>query len=475
MPPNFTSRHSRPSPARRAAFDILLRVETQASFASELLNSEATADLSERDAALCTEIVMGTLRWQATLDFIAQSLVRASWQSLDPEVRVALRMGLYQLRALIRVPARAAVHETVELVKLARKTSAASLVNAVLRRSAAEMAPSNRTDAETEDPQDVALGAQRPPGMSDIEWLSVKYSHPAWLLQRWVAQYGRDTALELARKDNEPPPTFIRFTLGGEAASAEEILLREGIGLRGGRFLRASRIVEHGNIAQSDLCRTGRVTIQDEGAQMVPYLLDVQAGARVLDVCAAPGNKTIQLAEWAGPSGRVIACDMHFHRLSGWPSARLNATNIQRVVLDGTRPLPFTGSFDRILVDVPCSGTGTLRRHPEIKWRLRPVDIQSLAEKQLGILNNAAPLLAPGGRLVYATCSLEAEENRGVIEKFLGTHTDFHLFPVGNDLERLRSEFQESAVGILDNDFLQTFTHRDDTDGFFAAILGRKM
>ena len=199
-------------------------------------------------------------------------------------------------------------------------------------------------------------------------------------------------------------------------------------------------------------------------------MLDVQQGDRVLDLCAAPGNKRAQLAQRAGPTGQVIAGDLHWHRLREMTSLPPD-TRVWKVALDGCLPLPFRVTFDRILVDAPCSGTGTLRRHPEIKWRLRSSDLGELSQKQLHLLDSAATALRPGGRLVYSTCSLEPEENQDVIERFLKAHQEFRLRPLREDAPTLAPFLLASAAGLLEQDFLETFPDRDGTDGFFAAIL----
>jgi 16S rRNA (cytosine967-C5)-methyltransferase len=234
--------------------------------------------------------------------------------------------------------------------------------------------------------------------------------------------------------------------------------------------LKTSLAVESGNVARTEAFRRGLVVVQDEASQMVPHLLDVQQGQHVLDLCAAPGNKTGLLAQWAGPEGLVVACDIHLHRLRQFtpPPPR---TRVLRVALDGERPLPFGSRFDRALVDAPCSGTGTLRRNPELKWRLKPSDITTLAEGQLRLLESAAEALRPGGRLVYSTCSLEWEENQGVIESFLKSHPEFHLLPLRDDAARLQPFFLPAAARLFDSDYLETSPARDGCDGFFAAIL----
>ena len=446
-----------PTQARRAAFAILLRVETQSSYAAELLHSPLTTDLSAPDAALATELVLGTLRWRAHLDFIAQRLTQMKWESLDPEVRVALRMGLYQLRFLTRIPARAAVHESVELVKTSGKRSAAGLVNAVLRKGAA-----------------VDLASLRPRSMPEPDWLAVEISHPAWLLDRWEKRFGLEAARSLAGANNQPAPACLRIHSPNRIwAEIESQLRADGMEVSPGRFLKDSRLISKGNVTRSAHFRRGDLVAQDEASQMVPLLLDVQQGHSVLDLCAAPGNKTAQLAGPAGRSGRVVAGDLHWHRLRDlreMTSSALGAP-LSKVALDGCAPLPFRNRFDRILVDAPCSGTGTLRRHPEIKWRLKPSDIEDLAEKQFRLLDNASAALETRGRIVYSTCSLEPEENRGVIERFLAAHPEFRLLPLREETARLQPFFLPDSTRILDNDFFETFPDRDGTDGFFAAIL----
>lgn len=449
-----------PTPARRAAFEILLRVETQSSFASELLHGALTQNLAERDAAFCTELVMGTLRWQGTLDFVAQQFVQGgqkSWARFDPEVRVVLRLGLYQLRHLGGVAARAAIYESVELVKAARKSSAAGLVNAVLRKGA-----------------DVPLVSLRPASMNDLDWTSIELSHPIWMLRRWSHQFGALEALARARADNEPAVAYVRAnSIERSIAEWAETLRSSGIETRPGNFLKSALAVTSGNVSRREAVRNGELVIQDEASQMVPHLLDVRTGHKVLDLCAAPGNKTGLLAQWAGTSGAVVACDVHLHRLRTLRSLSCEE-NVLRVVADGEQVLPFRKLFDRVLVDAPCSGTGTLRRNPEIKWRLKPDEVSALAEKQLRLLENAAQALLPDGRLIYSTCSMEREENQSVVTAFLSRNLEFRIMPLREDASRLRPFFHPRAEQLLNTDFLETSPARDSTDGFFSAILVRK-
>jgi 16S rRNA (cytosine967-C5)-methyltransferase len=327
------------SPARQVAFDVLRKVE-RGGYASDLL-FERSAPMESRDAALASEIVFGVLRFEAQLDFL---IARLAARRLDAEVRIALRMGVYQLRYLDRVPPHAAVSESVELVKRAHKASAAALVNAILRKIDREI---NRKDVAWPD-------------------RATALSIPEWLLARWDRHFGAEAAGKIARAFLEP--------------------------------------------AETHFASTGR--IQDIGAQSIVPFLDLHPGGTFLDLCAAPGNKTAQAIELGA---RAIACDIHLHRLT-----QMRGLGCPLVALDGTQPLPFRGKFDRILVDAPCSGTGTLGRNPEIKWRLKPSDLTDLHAKQVALVRRAREHLCPGGRLVYSTCSLEPEENEQVIEEIGG-------------------------------------------------------
>ncbi len=352
------------SPARLIAFQVLKRVHG-GGFASDLLRKESAA-ADPRDASLAEAIVFGCLRFQMQLDFLidyfsGRPQTGLRQKKLDEEVRIALRMGIYQLRYLQRIPAHAAVAESVELVKRAHKRSAAGLVNAVLRK--VNRKPVSWPDRATE--------------------LSI----PAWMLERWDRHYGAETAAAIAQAALAEPEDAVNPATGRQ---------------------------------------------QDPGAQSIVPLLEIEPGMTVLDLCAAPGNKTAQ-ALAAG--GRVIACDRKLARLKEVP---LEAA---RVVLEGASTLPFAVKFDRILVDAPCSGTGTLGRNPEIKWRMKPEDVGRYPPLQRGLLEHALPRLKPGGRLVYSTCSLEQEENQEVVE--------------GLAVEKIQLRLPG----------------RDPGDGFFAAVI----
>lgn len=453
------------SPARAAAFEILLKVEREKSYASELLHSTRFNKLSSADHGLATEIVMGVLRWQALLD---GHLARASSQKLerlDDEVLIALRLGLYQLTFLARVPARAAIFESVEVVKAARKGSAGAFVNAVLRKLAGELAANKTAPGRGSSPDEVfaTIGSS-----ADPTALARDSSHPEWLVQRWVEQYGLDAVRQICAYDQKPPPTAIHIYDDRSLADLPET----GVDLAPGHLLSKAHIVISGDVARTRAYERGSISIQDEGSQLVALL--VGRGESILDCCAAPGGKTTLLAR-RNPTSTVFAFELHPHR-ARLLSALARSPNI-RVIGADARQLPLSKMFDRILVDVPCSGTGTLARNPEIKWRLRAEDLADLQSRQIQILKSALDRLAAGGRLVYSTCSLEREENEAVVGAALRGASDFSIADCREELEdlRLAGDFCVAEIGpLLSGPYLRTIPGVHPCDGFFAAIIQRR-
>jgi 16S rRNA (cytosine967-C5)-methyltransferase len=444
------------SPARSVAFEILLRVERENSYAAELLHSDRLAKLSSRDHGLATELVMGVLRWQSLLD---QRLAAASSQKLerlDGEVLTALRLGVYQLQFLSRVPAHAAIFESVELVKAARKRSAAPFVNAVLRTIAGAGA------------EDILAKIRKSP---DSITLAQNAAHPVWLVERWIEHYGIEAARQICAHDQMVPDTAIH--IHDDKSNAE--LAAAGVQLSPGRLLSAARRVLGGDVTGTCAYREGRVSIQDEASQLVALLAG--RGTRmsaILDCCAAPGSKTALMAR-RNMRAQVFATELHPHR------ARL-LRNLSRlpnvyVVAADARHLPFSCAFDRILADVPCSGTGTLARNPEIKWRLKAEDLHDLQSRQVAILRSALAQLAIGGRLVYSTCSLEYEENEAVVEAALDGTAEFKIIDLKGELEQLRQSGEmcwEDIASLLAGPYLRTIPGVHPCDGFFAAMIERR-
>jgi 16S rRNA (cytosine967-C5)-methyltransferase len=434
------------SPARIAAYDILLRVERERAYADELLHSALLDSLSPADRALCTEIVMGVLRWRARLDFAIEQLASRAAERLDLEVLVILRIGFYQIGWLERVPARAAVNESVELVKRARKQSAVAFVNAVLRKAKPET-------------------LEVPPAHDDAS-LALQWSHPEWLVERWVREYGFDVAREICKFDQQVPETVVR--VADDAAERE--LIESGVGLTNGRIVSRARIVQRGDVAKTRAFNEGRVHFQDEGSQLVALL--VGCGRRLLDCCAAPGGKTMVMAQ-RNPDAEIMAAELHEHR-ARLLRARLMAKNVSVITAD-VRGLPVSGDYDRVLADVPCSGTGTLARNPEIKWKLNSSDLGELHDKQVQILRSALRQLGPGGRAVYSTCSLEREESERVVEEVMTEQEEYRAVPVEEELARLQSEGEIGDFRMLvRGDYLRTIPGIQRCDGFFAAVFERR-
>lgn len=440
------------SPARAAAFAILLRIEQRESYASELLHSGRYADLAPLDHGLATELVMGVLRWRSRLDAAIRVLCSQPLEKLDREVLTALRLAAYQLGWLDRIPARAAIHESVELVKRARKRSAAAFANAVLRK----LAESDQLHHESPDPILSASNAQA---------LAAASAHPPWLVERWVAQFGFGVAQRICAYDQAVPSTLIRMrnTTTGELREA-------GIELAGGAFLAGAWRVVSGDITRTQAFREGRLAIQDEASQLVAAL--VGRGARILDCCAAPGNKTLALADH-NPEATIVAVELHPQRAS-LVRKRVSTKNLH-VITGDVRAFSATQPFDRVLVDAPCSGTGTLAHHPEIKWRIRPADLADLQSRQRSILEAAMRQVAPGGRVIYSTCSLEREENEAAVEATLARNPSFRVREGRAELERLRSdgELVADIDALLSGPYIRTIPGVHPSDGFFVAIFER--
>jgi 16S rRNA (cytosine967-C5)-methyltransferase len=401
---------------------------------------------------------MGVLRWRSLLDLeIAESSAQPL-PKLDLEILTALRLAVYQLRWLSRIPAHAAINEGVELVKRARKRSAASFVNAVLRKLAASV--------------DRALPQ---PAISDsAETLGVSGAHPFWLVERWSEAYGFDSALHICQHNQSVPVTAIRLRY----PEAEERLKAEGIELAPGALLAPARRVLHGDVTKTASFRAGFCVIQDEASQLVAALLG--RGERILDCCAAPGGKTLAIAD-RNSKASVAAVELHPHRvrllrrlLNSYGNAAEGCPRNLRVVAADARSLPFAVKFDRVLADVPCSGTGTLSRNPEIKWRLKPEDLNDLQARQISILRSAMAQVASGGRLIYSTCSLEEEENDGVIDRSVVEDSSFRVIDCATEIERLQSEGEmiyPDPSSLIRGRFLRTLPGVHPCDGFFAAIL----
>jgi len=441
----------RPSPAREVAVTVLERVEVDASFADIALEAELGARrLEARDTALATELLFGTLRWQRYLDWVLAPHSRRRLESLDPRVRVILRMTAYQIAFLERVPAFAAVNDAVTLAP--RTPGVSAFVNAVLR-SFSRRGAREREPAPPRDPNDA---------------LATRCSFPTWLVERWVARYGREDAEALMRALNERPPLTLRTnTLRiTRDALAARLAAEEGLAGRSTRLAPEGLVVGPGGApGEWRAFADGSFAVQDEASMLVARLLAPAPGTTVADVCAAPGTKTTHVAALMENRGRVLAFDREPARLArvGEAAARLGITIIEarHGPVEALAPA-FRAACDGVLVDAPCSNLGVLRRNPEVKWRRQPSDLGLASRRQLEIVAAAATMVRPGGRLVYATCSLEPEENEQVVGTFLAAHPDFKTDPP-----------DEFPLPLDPDGWLRCLPHRHGTDGFTAVRFRR--
>lgn len=426
------------SPARTAAFDILLKIELEKSFSSILLPIYGSK-LGDLDRNLCHELTLGVIRRQIYLDRIIESL--AGPKKLDAAVRIALRLGIYQLVFLDRVPTYSAVNESVALVGRARKTSAKGFVNAILRK--------------------VSLGPVRLVYKDDVDRTVVETSHPRWLIERWTDEFGTADARLIADANNRPAELTFRLTAKGNSAQ-----VRPNADWTASTWLDGCFTTARATPELMALAEAGLIYFQDVASQLVASVIKLGTGERFLDVCAAPGSKTTAVAaNVPAKAVAIIAGDLHWRRvLDLRDNSRGQGVGWLNIVqYDSTQPLPFAEeTFDWVLVDAPCSGTGTLRHNPEIRYFLDPDDFGEFNSKQLRILKQASKAVKPGGQLVYSTCSLEAEENELVCMRFAEQVANFkHVIPV------IPEKF------ITAGHFARTWPYRDRMDGFFIAQFNR--
>jgi len=447
------------SPARWAAFEALRRADSSLGPGKDLASAlSETRGLAAdpRDRALATEIALGTERWRAALDARLAAAADRPISSIDVPALLSLRLALFQLRHLTRTPAHAVVDDAVQIVKRAGAKSAAGFVNAVLRTILRD-----GIDAGQE---------QRPTGNDRADWLqylSTTLSHPAWLAQRWLDRYGTEAAEAWAAFNNSAAPLAVRVnTRRLDVDDARRRLGETGVETTLCRYAPDALLVTAGNPIGTPLYRDGAIALMDEASQLVGVLASRMLRGAVLDACAAPGGKTLVMACELPQGSRLIAADRRERRVA------LLARSIARfgvdvpiVQHDLSSGAPF-GSLDGILVDAPCSGLGTIRRDPDIRWRRSEGDLGPLAASQARLLSRAAAALKPGGRLVYATCSSEPEENELVVDGFLDGHPDF---------ARARIERAEFARFVDGRGDFRTLPHRDGLESFYAALLVRTL
>lgn len=449
------------APARRAAYTVLRAVTSGRSDLPDALARARERLTDERDQALTAVIAAGTLRWQGALDAVIEAFGRRAASRLDPEVLDILRLSAYQLLHLDRVPARAVVNDAVELAREQKKSSASTFVNALLRRIDRERARLPLPPRPERGDPDGAL-----------EYLSVTLSHPRWLVERWLLRVGFEAAEGWARFNNAAAPLTLRAnTLVTTREALVDRLAAHGVAVSPTRFAPAGLLVQAGNPLKTPLVDEGAFFVQDEASQLVAIVARARPGERVLDACASPGGKTVAMAADMGNQGVVVAGDVRGRRVELLKEtvARSGATSVRVARLDAAA-LPFGPVFDLVLLDAPCSGLGTIRRDPEIRWRRTAADLPSLVGAQRRMLDGAAGVVRPGGRVVYATCSSEPEENEDLVAAFLADHPAFEV-----EAPELSVALGAGAAPLItDAGFLRTWPHAHGLEAFFAAVLRRR-
>ena len=446
-----------PRNARKLAVDILNRIDESGAHAEPLLNAalSGTAFKDSHDRGLLTELVYGTLRTRGRLDWIIGQIYRGDETGLETAVRNILRTGIYQLEFTDRIPPFAAVNEAVAI---ARKgcPAASGLVNAILRNFL------RKKDA-------IAWPAMaKDPGKA----ISVLHSHPRWLVERWLDTYGIDETIAICQSNNAIPPLTLRVnSLKASRDQAIAALAREGVAAAPAPFSPdgLALAAPAPGLRDTTCYKAGLIRIQDEASQLISFLVAPEPGEQVLDLCAGTGGKTLHLAALMKNCGRITAVDLHSEKLRQLQeeAARLGVTITEMQAADAAdTPEAYRRAFDRVLLDAPCSGLGTLRRNPEIRWRLAPADLEKCKQIQERLLMSAADCVKPGGRLIYSVCTVTPEENEAVIEGFLSGRRDFTLMPP--------SAVRGIPPALLDETgFFRTFPHRHGTDGFFGAVFIR--
>ena len=440
------------APARAAAFYVLRAIATGSGDLGDALARIRDGLSDARDRALATELATGTLRWRNAIDYQLQQRSARRLHRLDAAVLDALRLGAYQLLHLDRVPVSAVVNDSVDLVKRAGFASAAGFANAVLRRLARE-----RETLSWPPPGDVK------------EHFAVVHSHPAWLVERWLTRYGPAVTETWLRFNNQPPAiTVAANRLRGTRDQLMARLREEGLDVTETTVAPHGVTIGNGRVLTTRAFREGDCLIQDEASQIIPELAEARVSACVLDLCASPGGKTIALAAQCGTSGMVVATDIRARRVALLAAtiARCGAANVRVVHIPAAGRLPFADArFDCILIDAPCSGLGTIRRDPDIRWRREPTEFAALAATQRDLLLRVRPLLKAGGRIVYSTCSSEPEENEDVVTAFLADAPEFRLLPLGATTLPASIRRMETAGGSLRTSAVFGL------EAFFGAIL----
>lgn len=448
------------APARRAALRALSAIaDARADLPAALAHTRDQLP-DQRDRALTAAIVTGTLRWQRALDHLIEHFAERPLRRIDSDIVAILRLSLYQILHLERVPTAAVVDDAVDLTRVVRKTSAAGFVNAVLRATLRQRDRLPLPSRPTAPPRDRA-GA--------IAYLGITYSHPEWLVTRWLDRHGFEATERWVRFNNDTPLLTLRANrLRGTREAVAAGLAADGIETTPARHAPDGLIVTAGNPLSRPA--DGSFVVQDEASQLVTLAVSAQPDERILDLCASPGGKTTAMAADMRDSGTMVACDVRRRRVKLLQETveASGATRVRIVQVAATATLPFASAFDRVLVDAPCSGLGTIRRDPDLRWRRAEADLAVLARTQVELLSRAAEVVRRGGRLVYATCSSEPEENEAVIDAFMARWPEFQVVD-------LRQSAATPLAPFLDQrGMMRTLPFEHDLEAFFAAALVRR-
>ena len=454
------------APARRAVHRVLRAVHTGRSDLATALDRARRRLADPRDRALAGEIAIGVQRRRAAIDHLIAQAASRPLSTVTPAALDLLRAATYQLLYLDRIPAHAAVADTVELTHEAGVGRAAGFVNAVLRALADDRRPFRLPAAPEVLARDPHPGRDR---RAALDYLAITLSHPPWLVERWFDRHGFAATEAWTRFNNAPAPVTLRANRArNTVAELQDALDAQGVRTTGTRLAPHGLVATHGDPLSTTAAAEGRFVVQEEASQLVVEIAGPAEGSRVLDLCAAPGGKTVGLAGFAGPGGFVVASDLRPRRVALLARflARAQARRAAIVRLDATAPLPFGAAFDCVLVDAPCSGLGALRRDPDIRWRRTPDDLPRFAAAQLEMLRRAADTVRNGGRLVYATCSSEPEENEEVVDRFRDGRPDYDLLAPDSD---------PVIAQVVDAEgYLRTLPFRDGVEAFFGAVLVRR-
>lgn len=420
---------------RRLAHQIIKERERSREFVDELLEARAPAGLSKVDRAFLTNLVYGVTRHRRTLEYLLEKLSGSELKRIQPEVALAIEIGLYQLIFLERVPEYAAVNEAVEMAKEISPRSG-GFANAILRKLLRSIQSKGKgPDDRDEYARTLEVWGGRQVTFAEnifpeepVAQLEVRFSYPQWMVKRWVQHYGYNRALEICRAGNQPPPLAVRVNLRRiKPVELIKRLSKEGVKAHPGVVECSLHLVGAGKLTDLKAYKEGLFQVQDESAMMVATALGAQPGERILDLCSAPGGKSTHIAELA-PGATVISCDVSFDKnlLLKQSAERMKLSNV-RVMVGDARRLNLKETFHGVLLDAPCSNTGVLSRRPDARWRVAQSDLKKLPEMQLAMLQNAAQFVREGGRLAYSTCSIEPEENEHVVQKFLQQNQEFFL------------------------------------------------